>query len=108
MIDRRKAIEFLKVHRLSPFSCFSTIWALARPELLMRDLVNTTSFLMTGGFLCCHDYGRESLPAVSTTVNRFLRDQKVIMKGGEWVEIGVQGTLGVWKWVITYLRENRC
>jgi cephalosporin hydroxylase len=69
-------------------------------EPLTKDLHRSTKYLLNGGFLCCHDYGRESLPAIRLTVDRFLSEQKALMKGGEWVEIGVAGTLGVWKWLL--------
>jgi predicted O-methyltransferase YrrM len=57
---------------------------------VMIDLMLIADKIIPRGFLVCHDYGRDSLPDVYKAVNEFLAM-------GNWEEIGVYNTLGVWR-----------
>lgn len=57
---------------------------------VMTDLRIVAERVMVGGFLCCHDYGRESLPGVWKAVNEY-------MQSGKWEQIRVAGTMGAWR-----------
>jgi len=54
------------------------------------DLRVAASRVVIGGTICCHDYGRDSLPGVWQAVNEF-------MQSGDWELIRVAGTMGAWR-----------
>ena len=54
------------------------------------DMELAASRVVNGGVICCHDYGRESLPDVWNVVNQYLVEPK-------WTHIGTSGTLGMWR-----------
>ena len=55
------------------------------------DCAAVLPLVPVGGHVCFHDYGRESLPEVYPTVNAVMAELP------EWHEVGIYGTLGVWK-----------
>lgn len=72
------------------------------PDLILIDGDHTKQGVQTdlqcwadsvslGGYVCFHDYGRDSLPDIYPTVQTFFTSQP------SWKEIGIVGTLGVWQ-----------
>ena len=57
---------------------------------VMTDLRVAAQRVVVGGMICCHDYGRESLPGVWKAVNEY-------MESGDWEQIRVAGTMGAWR-----------
>jgi predicted O-methyltransferase YrrM len=57
---------------------------------VQKDCEFAEEFLRYGGILAAHDFGQANLPDVEVV----LRGQLV---GPEWQELGVYGTLGVWR-----------
>lgn len=57
---------------------------------VMIDMRVVAERVRKGGILCCHDYGRDSLPGVWKGVNEY-------MESGDWEQIAVAGTMGAWR-----------
>lgn len=57
---------------------------------VMIDLRVAANRVKVGGMICCHDYGRDSLPGVWKAVNEY-------MESGDWELIRVAGTMGAWR-----------
>lgn len=59
---------------------------------VLADLNTWARWVMPGGYMLFHDYGRDSLPDVYPMVNAYFAD-----KSAQWDYLGVYGTLGVWR-----------
>ena len=55
-----------------------------------KDCMTAGEVVRSGGFMCAHDFGRESLPDVERIMSAYATAPK-------WKAIGVYGTLGVWQ-----------
>ena len=77
------------LERLAPFD-FAYIDGDHEYPGVMCDLVQVAARLRVGGLLCCHDYGRDSLPGVFKAVNEYIQH-------GEWEHIRIAGTMGAWR-----------
>ena len=60
---------------------------------VMMDLEVLAPQVKVGGLLTLHDYGRNSLPAVWRAANDYIDESG----DGQWDQVGVFGTLGVWR-----------
>lgn len=58
---------------------------------VMIDLDIIADRVSVGGYLCCHDYGRDSLPGVYKAVTEYMKS------GLNWVHVGTAGTMGAWR-----------
>lgn len=77
------------LERLSPFD-FAYIDGDHEYPGVMTDLKLVAERVRVGGTLCCHDYGRDSLPGVWKAVNEYMQNEK-------WEQIGVMYTMGAWR-----------
>lgn len=77
------------LERLGPFD-FAYIDGDHEYPGVMWDLLHVAERVRVGGFLCCHDYGRDSLPGVYKAVREY-------MERGSWESIGVAYTMGAWR-----------
>ena len=75
--------------RLAPFD-FAYIDGDHEYPGVLCDLVYVADRVTIGGIICCHDYGRDSLPGVFGAVTEY-------MKSGKWELIRVAGTMGAWR-----------
>lgn len=57
---------------------------------VMLDLLLVAERVRSGGYLCCHDYGRDSLPGVYKAVSEY-------MQNGKWDFIRQAGSMGAWR-----------
>lgn len=57
---------------------------------VMTDLEILCPLIKRSGILAMHDYGRDSLPGVYQAASEYLKED-------EWKQVGVYGTLGVWR-----------
>lgn len=77
------------LERLAPFD-FAYIDGDHEYPGVKCDLVYVADRLRIGGIVCCHDYGRDSLPGVWQAVNEHMTPDK-------WEQIRVAGTMGAWR-----------
>lgn len=54
------------------------------------DLALVGNRIRSGGLLCAHDYGHDSLPDVTQALDEYLQSDL-------WDRVGLYGTLGVWR-----------
>lgn len=57
---------------------------------VLADLETLCPGILPRGHLAMHDYGHDSLPGVYKAAREYLKDD-------EWDQVGVYGTLGVWR-----------
>ena len=62
-----------------------------REEAVTLDIRSVRPFIRARGFLCFHDYGRESLPGVFAAVNKATWDPEM------WEQLPTAGTLATWR-----------
>lgn len=63
-------------------------------DAVMDDCRHFLPQVASGGWACFHDFNRASLPDVTKAVLDYIRSANNVNK---WEEVGITGTLGVWR-----------